>query len=441
MTDRNTHGEAGWSEVAGLAAPEMQTPRAMPAGFLPRTFDSLRDREFRWFYVSMLGQMAAIHTQMVVRGFFAFVLTGSYAILGLVSLAGAAPMLVLSVVGGVAADRLPKKTVLQVGLTLDLVNVMVLAGLVFFDLMRIELLIVSAVAHGGIMSLTLPTRQSMIPEILGTGRLMNAISLNTAGMNTVRLFSPAAGGVIAALAGFGWAFLAIAALYAVGLVGLARVGWRPAASPVENSARRLSAARSGLHDIGEGIRYVGGHRLIGSILGVTFISAIFAFPYLFLLPGYVADIFGGGGSEVGLLISVSAIGSLGGALVLASMPDRRRGLTLLGGILTIGVGLFAFAQTESYWVGAVMMVVVGVGAALYQALSQGLLQSYVDNAYLGRVMSLYFTQFSVMQLGTFLVGVLAESIGIRVAFAGMGVGLMLVTACVFLLVPRVRRLD
>lgn len=438
MRDRGPEVVA--TTAAPIAAP-VGRAGTTGAGFLPRTFGSLRDREFRWFYLSMLGQMGAINMQMVVQGYLAFVLTGSYAVLGLVALTGTAPFLMLSVFGGVAADRLPKKTILQVGQALSIVNAVVLAALVFLDVMRIEWLIVSSVANGTILALTLPTRQSMISEITSADRLMNAISLNTAGMNTMRLFSPATGGLIVALAGFGWAFLGIAALYGAALYGLHPVTWRPAAVPVENGTSRLAAARSGFGSIGEGLRYVTGDPLIASILGVSFISAIFALPYLFLLPGYVADVFGGGGAELGLLISVSAVGSLGGALVLASMPDRRRGLTFLGGILTIAFGLFAFAQTDTYWIAAGIMVVIGIGSGLWQALSLGMLQSYVDSAYRGRVMSLYFTQFSIIQIGTFLVGILAESVGIRVAFAGLGGGLMLVTVGVFLVVPRLRRLD
>jgi MFS family permease len=420
---------------------ELETAGRRRRRGLPRTFESFRDREFQWFYLAMLGQMAAMNMQLVVRGYLAFDLTGSFAVLGLVGLCGAAPMLLLSVFGGVLADRLPKRTVLQAGQFLSLVNAAIMAALVFMGLMTVTWLLVSAVAQGAVQALMMPARQSMIPDIVGMQRMMNAVSLNQAGMNTMRLVAPAAGGFIIAFAGFDWAFLTMAGLYGLAMVGLTRVTWRPATAPGQKGAGAKETWLSSTRDIADGIRYIRGDRLMFTVLAVSFASSIFGMPYLFLLPGYVASVFDGEGAEVGLLISISAIGSLAGALVLASLPDKRRGRLLIIGTGILAAGLVAFTLTTSYWVAAGFIVVVGIGSALRQALSQGLLHAYVDNAYRGRVMSVFMTQFSMMQLGTFFIGVLAEVVGIRVAFAVLGAGLMVVTLSVALFVPRMRQID
>ncbi len=407
---------------------------------LPRTFASFGNPEFGWFYLGMLGQMAAMNMQLVVRGALAFHLTGSYAVLGLVGLAGGLPMLLLSMFGGVLADRLPKRTVLQVGQFLSLVNAAVMAGLVFFDLMIIEWLLLGAFAQGMVMALMMPARQAMIPDIVGLDRMMNAVALNQAGMNTMRLLAPAAGGFIISLAGYDWAFMTMAALYGLAILGLTQVTWKPATAPGEVGASPKEVWLSSLRDIAAGLRYVRRDRVMFTLLAVSFVSSLFGMPYLFLLPGYVSDIFGGDGTEIGILIGISAAGSLVGSLVLASLPDKRRGLVLLIGTLVLAIGLVLFSTTESYLLAAFFMVVVGFGSALRQTLSQGLLQAYVENAYRGRVMSLFMTQFSIMQVGTFFVGVGAELVGIRVAFAGLGLGLIAVTAVVFFMVPRIRQL-
>lgn len=434
--------------VAGVDATEassLETPSAGPAGRfagrMPRTFDSFLDREFRWFYLAMLGQMASMNMQLVVRGYLAYVLTGSYAALGSIGLAGALPMLGLSVFGGVIADRLPRKTVLQVGQAASLTNALVLAALSFAGLMRIEWLLVSAVVQGAVMALMMPSRQAMIPDIVGMDRMMNAVSLNMAGMNTMRLFAPALGGFIVAVAGFGWAFTTMAALYGVALVTLSRVTWKPATAPGEAGQSMAQVGRSSLADIAAGVRYIARTRVMAALLAISFVTSAFGMPYQFLLPGYVADIFDGGGTEVGLLMSISAVGALVGALVLASVPNRGRGWMLLGGTMVMAAGLFLFAQTPSYWLAAAFIVPVGLGSAFRQALTQGLLHAYVDNDYRGRVMSVFMTQVSVMQLFTFIVGVVAEFTGIRVALAGLAVGLALSTAAFAAFVPSIRRLN
>ncbi|MDA0271391.1 MAG: MFS transporter [Chloroflexi bacterium] len=408
---------------------------------LPRTFESFRDREFRWFYLSMLGQMASMNMQLVVRAYLAYVLTGSYAALGLVGLMGGLAMLVLAPFGGVMADRLPKKTVLQVGQVASLLNAAALAVLTWAGGMTLEWLLVSALAQGIVMALTMPTRQAMIPDIVGMDRMQNAVSLNMAGMNTMRLFAPAAGGFIIDIFGFGWAFAAMAMMFGFAILALAQVTHQAAIAPGKAGDGIMAVAVSSFRDIGEGVKYITRTRLMLALLSISFISSIFGMPYQFLLPGYTADIFDGTGSDVGLLLGLSAVGALAGALVLASLPSRNRGWMLLAGTTVLGIGLLAFVQTQNFWVAAGFLMIVGVGSSFRQALSQGLLHAHVENAYRGRVMSVFMMQMSMMQLSTFFVGMLGDAIGIQMAIGILGGGLIATTLLFTLFVPSIRRLQ
>jgi MFS family permease len=219
------------------------------------------------------------------------------------------------------------------------------------------------------------------------------------------------------------------------------VTWKPAAAPGKAGASAGQVWRQSIGDIGAGLVYIKNEPLMRALLGLSFVASVFAMPYLFLLPGYVAEIFDGGGTQVGLMISVSAVGALAGALVLASLPNRSRGLILLGGLALLGLSLILFAQTTNYFVAGGIMIAVGLGSALRQALTQGLLQHHVEDAYRGRVMAVFMMQVSMMQFGTFVVGVIAEIVGIQVAFAGTGVGLLIVTAGAFWLLPQIRRVQ
>ena len=407
----------------------------------PSTFDSFQNREFRWFYLAMLGQMASMNMTFIVPGLLAFELTGSFAALGLVGLFGATPMLLLSMFGGVIADRMPKKTVLQVGQLFSLLNAGTMSVVLFVDLMSMEWIYASALAQGTIMALMMPARQAMIPELVGRDRLMNAISLNMAGMNTMQLIAPAVGGFIISVAGFQWAYFVIASLYGVAVAGLSRLTWQPASVAPEPGVTLLKAGLMSLSDIREGLVYIRNDRLILALLTISFISSVFAMPHLTLMPGYVADIFDGGGSELGLMFSISAVGSLAAMLSLASAPSKRRGLLLVGSMALIGAGILIFAQTSNFWFAAAIMVPIGVGSALRQALVQGLLQEYAEHAYRGRVIAIFMLQFSIMQIGSFVVGLIAEAVGIQPAFMGLGIGLILVTIAFYVLFPRVRHLS
>ena len=412
---------------------------------LPRTLDSFYSREFRWFYVSMLAHMASMNMQLVIRGLLAYDLTGSYAALGLVGLAGALPMLVLSMFGGVLADRLPKRTVMQLGQAASLANAAAMAALVFAGLITIEWLLITAALQGCVMALMMPSRQAMLPEVVDPKRMMNAVSLNMAGMNGMRLFAPALGGFIVGIFGFGWGFTAMSLLYVLALIAMSRVTWRAAAAPGAADQSSAQVARSALADIGGGLRYIWRTPTMLIVLGVTFVTSAFGMPIQFLLPGYVADIFAEDASQAasmaGLLLSISAVGALTGALFLATIPDKHRGKLFLGGAATLGLGVFLFAQADNYELAAVFMMIVGLGSAFRMALSQGLLHSYVEDAYRGRVMSVFMTQMAMMQFATFLVGIVAEAVGIRVALASLGVILIGVSMLSAVALPALRKLD
>ena len=113
----------------------------------------------------------------------------------------------------------------------------------------------------------------------------------------------------------------------------------------------------------------------------------------------------------------------------------------MGSALVIGIALLAFAASPSVWIGGIFMVFVGVGSAGRQALGNVLLQSNADNEHRGRVMSIYMTQFSLMSIGAFGIGVVAEWIGPEWALGGMAAALVIVTTAFMALSPTMRRLD
>lgn len=435
-------------EIEAVAAPEADAggtpPRRRRLRF-PRTFDSFKDREFRWFYISMLGHMASMNMQLVIRGALAYALTESYATLGLVGLAGAVPMLFLSMFGGVIADRKPKKTVMQVGQAASLANALALAVAEFTGVMNVELLLISAAAQGATMALMMPSRQAMIPDVVAADRMMNAVALNMAGMNSMRLFAPALGGAIVAIFGFGWGFMAMSVLYVVAIICMSQLTWRPASAPGEADQSIKQVAKSSMADIGGGFTYIWRDHKMFVILALAFATSAFGMPLQFLLPGYAADIFADTPEEgvgiAGLLLSVSAVGALTGALVLASIPERRRGWMFMGGAAVLGLGIFLFAQADTLVLAFGAMVVFGLGSAFRMGLAQGLLHSYVENAYRGRVMAVFMLQMSMMQFATFFVGVAAEFVGIRVVVAGLGVVLVIVSAGTAMFSPTIRRMQ
>ena len=418
-------------------AVEAPPPGGRRPRFSMRTFESLREREFRWFFVAMLGQMAAMNIQWLVRGYLVFELTGSFAALGVIGLVSAIPMVGLSLVGGVIADRAPRKLVLQLGQAANVLIALAVGALLLADLLRFEHLVVASFVQGTVMALMMPSRQAMVPEMVAPARLMNAVSLNAAGMSLMGLLAPAGGSFVVAIVGAAWAYMLMAALYAVAIVALLPVPGRPAA---ERAPTGRGMRSSGVADLVDGLRYVLRDRVMFALVGVSFVTAILAMPYLMMLPGFVADVLDGGATELGLLMAISGAGSLLGSLVIASLPERRRGLLYLLSAIFLGASLLAFVASETFAISAAVMVLVGIGTAGRMTLGNVLLQSYVEDRYRGRVMSIWMTQWGMMSGGTLFVGLVAEAVGIQVALGGLAAALIAFTLAVLVLVPRVRRI-
>lgn len=408
-----------------------------------RTFEALESRSFRWFMVSMLAQFSSMHMQMVVNPWLVYELTGSYAKLGAIALAMAIPGLILGFPGGVIADRAPKKPLVQGGQFINAASTLAVALLIWADRITFEHLLIVAAIQGGVWAVMGPARQALVPEIVGPARLTNAVALNMAGMNVTRLGVPALGGFLIAFIGPGGVYGVMAALIFVAMIALGPVTLQPAvlahraAAPWAGFGREL---RRSVVELGEGISYMRRDATILAVLLVNFFIVLMSMPYMQMMAGFVKEVLGGGSAALGLLLSITGIGALVGSLAVASMPSRGRGLVFLLSALVLGVALVAFSFSTWLWVTALVMVVIGIGQAGRMTLSNVLLMAYSQPAFQGRVMSVYMMEFSLVSVGTFLVGVLAEVVGIQWAIGATAVALVITSIVSLAFVPRVRRL-
>ena len=432
---------------------ENTNPPEIPSGSSGRlrigkhTFRSFKNPVFRIFFGVQMGQMAAMNMQMMARIMLVKHLTESPALAGVVTFSFMLPMLLLSVFGGVIAERLQKKHVIVIGQLVTAAVALVIAFALIGGYLSKDvpgswwILAVASVFQGGTMGLMMPSRQAIMPEIVGgSEELLNAISLSNLGSNALRIASPAAAGfLIAALGtddfGFPAVYFTIAACY------LAASGF----ALLLPRTGRISLRGSGTFaDIIAGFRYVRSEKTLFWLLGFTLVTVVLSTPYIQLMPFMAEDVLGMGPSGMGILLSVSGIGAIIGSLVLASLPNRKRGLMLLvSGVIMAGA-LLAFAVSSSWPLSIAVMVVIGLGQAGRMTLSNTLVQYYVADEYRGRVMSIYQMNFGFTAFGVFAAGMIAESLGaqgVQWAIGGFAAVLLVLSAVAMVAVPRIRRLD
>ncbi len=408
------------------------------AGYGRRVFSSFRNPIYRLYYYSLIGHWGPMQMQMVTRTLLIYRITGSGTILGLMALAGAMPMLILSLYGGALADRMEKRKILIYSQAASAVVTLGVALVLSLNILSSDvpgswwILIVSSVMQGIIMGLMMPSRASMVPEIVRPEDLMNAISLNNMGMNFFRIVAPAATGFIIAAWDFGAVYYIMTALYIFSVVFLFLIpGNRPA----------VRQGSSTVTEVVQGFRYIRAETTIMLVLLFTLGCTILGMPFNMLLPMFTEDILKVGEVGLGILMAVSGIGSIVVSFILASMQNKKRGILMLLSGLILSLALIAFSFTSEWYLSLVLVVFIGLGQTGQIAIGFTLIQYYVDPGYRGRVMSFMMLGFGLASLGTFFGGLLADAMGIEWSIGGLSIALAVVTVLMLIFSPRLRKLD
>lgn len=403
-----------------------------------RTFESFKVPVYRLYYYSMVGHWAPMQMQMVTRTLLIYRISDSGTILGLMALAHAIPMLALSLYGGVIADRVEKRMVLIVGQVASAVVTLGVALTLSFNYLSEDIpgswwiLVISSVCQGIIMGLMMPSRASILPEIVGEEKLMNAISLNNLGMNIFRIIAPAAAGFLIEGIDFAAVYYLMTFLYMFATVFLLIM---PRTHPV------AIQGRSTMTEVLDGLHYIRNEATIMLILSFTLCCTILGMPFNILLPMFTEKILGVGSSGMGILLAVSGVGAIMVSLILASVPNRKRGTMMLFSGLILSLSLIGFSFSKDWYLSLFLVIFVGLGQTGQLAVGSALAQYYVDPAYRGRVMSIQMLGFGLASLGTVFGGILAETMGVEWSIGGLSMALAILCLAMLAFSSRLRKLD
>jgi ENTS family enterobactin (siderophore) exporter len=200
-----------------------------------------------------------------------------------------------------------------------------------------------------------------------------------------------------------------------------------------------------MRDIVDGIRYVRASNILLALMVLQLVGAMLALPYQRLLPGFVSRVLADGNADrtavlLGFLLTFTAVGSLVGSLLIASLPSRRRGKLMIYSLVIFGLGLFAFAASEVFWLTATIAIFVGFGQSGRMSLLNVLVQDNTRDEYRGRVSSVLMLDDGLESLGVLGIAFLADLIGPQLALTGVGFGLLML-AIVLWITRIIRDLD
>ena len=381
-----------------------------------RTFLSVRKhRNYRLFFIGQVISVTGTWMQRVAQAWLVLSLTHSPFAVGILALCQFLPFTLFSMVAGVIVDRLDaRRTVIGTQIVqmflASTIAVIALAGIA-----QPWHVYVIAALMGLVQVLDAPSRQSLTFRMVGPAELPNAISLNSGLFNGARIFGPALGGVLIAVAGAGFCFAVNAVSYIAVIAGLLMM--RPQEfHPLER--RERPRIISGLK---EGLRFARSDEQVWLMLTLVFVLSTFCLNYNVLLPVLAKTTLGAGPEVFGLLSAVFGAGALLGALASAHVSRATIGTTVVG---SAGFALseLLLAPVRSTFVACVLLFVAGVCFTTWSSASNSLVQLATPDHLRGRVIGIYFFAFAgTGTAGGILAGWLTAMGGTELGFAVGGV--------------------
>jgi MFS family permease len=346
------------------------------------------------------------------------------------------PQLLLGIWAGVLADRMDKRKILLVTKSITLLVHLTTAILILSGAIEAWMVFVTTFVAGASMAFDQPARQSMIPRLVPREVLANAIALNSAAMNVMRIGGPSLAGLILAFADYGLLYLFQATIYLTVIYCTFLI-----VVPKDAARRESSSMRA---ELLEGFAAVKQDRAIFYILILSLILFVWGFPYQSVsVPLIAVESLDIGKSGTGLLVSVTGIGALVGSLTVATIGDtvKRRGLIMLCQIILYSVMLILFSRANLVSLAALTLIGAGALQTSFMSLNNAFVLSRTPPELHGRVMSLFSLDRGLIPLGGALAGLLAEELGPQDGLLIMAVICLGCTLALALLVPSLRRIS
>jgi MFS family permease len=379
---------------------------------------ALAVRPFRWYWIAQWPTLLGTWMQVVALGFLVFDITHSSAAVAAVSAADGLPAVVLSLGGGLLADRLPRRRILLFTQSVLGISSGVLAGLALTGHAGFWAIIAVAVVYGSADALDLPTRQALVADLVDRELIVNAVALSSTAMSATRIIGPSLAGLLIATAGPGACFAVLSAAYIAPLAVLLTVipDVRPLPRPAGSTA---------MGELFEGVRTVRRDPLVRGIVIVCAALAFLGVSYMPFLPILARNQLHGGPAVLGLLYSIGGIGGVVGGVVIATIGNTagRRRLLVVGGIV-YAISLFAVAHSSLLPLTLVALVGISFAFLAMNTSLTTLLQTDADPRLRGRLLGIYAMLFAGLQpLGTVLYALVGSAVGL---FNAIGVGAIVV---------------
>lgn len=419
-------------------------PEARPPGFIGRSFAGLRGHridltplkgsaDFRRLFVGQAISEFGTQITFVAVPFQVYDITGSTAMVGLLALFEAIPLVVLPIVGGAIADAVERRRFLMIAQAITAVLSVALAVNAFLPEPRLWILFAFSFLWASAYSLYSPAFRAWPARLLTPDLYTSALALEVVYYSSAAVIGPALAGVLIATAGVGWAYVLDAVSYLAVIVALA--GMRP--SPP--TAERLAVGWSAIVD---GLRFLRGKQEAQGAFLIDLNAMIFGIPVA-LYPAFVIDELGASVAVLGLLYSAEASGSLVVALLSGRAKHvRRQGLVTIVMCMCWGAGVIGFGLAPTLWMAILFLILASASDMVSGLYRDAILKTVTPDEMRGRLEGIGLAVWGTgPSLGNAEAGFLASLTTVRTSIVSGGIACIIGAGVLALLLPRYRRYD
>jgi MFS family permease len=398
LSSENTQETVQQAEANSVGLP--------PSEHWHKTFAALRNPNYRYFYAGQTISLIGTWTRTAALGWVAYQLTHSELLLGIIFMLNSLPIFLFAVYAGSLADRIPKIRIFTITSWAALLSSLSLAILLFRGPVHAAYLMIFSALWGLCVTFEMPSRQTLMVELVGKKDLVNAIALNSAMVNSARVVGPAVGGILLASFGAGWCFLLdafsyLAVLYAIHKIQLPESHYTP------------KNVKADWKYTLEGFKYLKTNPAIAQAVAMLFIMGVGGWAYLTQLSAFVVTQLKMDARGYGWLLAVNGLGACIAALYVAARGShlvRARTLYIGAAIFSVFIVLFGFMHHALP--AAVLLFISGFGIILFFSLGNSIIQTQSPDHLRGRLMGIWALVFGgSLPLGSLWMGIIAQRVG------------------------------
>ena len=389
----------------------IQRPTTIEAAAAPPRSSVLApfgSRDFRLLWFGLLVSNLGTWMQLTAEGFMVVQLAGNAKAaaldVGFLGASSAIPVVLLSPLAGFVADNFPRRSVLFLTNSLQILNAATLGTLIVTHHIALWQLFILAGLRSSVQAFDAPARQSWVPLLVPREIVGNAIGLNSVAFNAPSVFGPPIAGVLIVTVGLAASYYINAILTTAVVIAL--VFMKPA--PPSTSKRE-----GVLSSIVAGIRFLLTHPVLRSVIIMLVVVCLLVRPYTQLMPAYAAHVVHVDARGLGFLLAASGAGAVAGSVLTAIVGSHRRGLIWFVSAIVMALGTTTLGTIDAFALALPVLVLTGMAVLSFAGSSNVLLQTLAPADMRGRAISVFsMIILGLVPAGSLTLGSLASVVGL-----------------------------